>query len=159
MRFLRSFTFALFAIAATVSSGAQQQSRPADRQQVIDTVKELFAAATADDVAKFNSIVVSGYYMFDGGERFDGDAIIKLIRDDHAKGIRYEWNVVDPDVHITGNTAWIAYVNRGSITNAQGKVAKVNWLESAFLTRRSGTWKIAFFHSTREAPPVSQSGK
>lgn len=36
----------------------------------------------------------------------------------HAAGKRYEWNVTEPDVHISGNTAWIAYANKGSITDA-----------------------------------------
>jgi ketosteroid isomerase-like protein len=159
LRFLRSVTFALFTVTIAVSSGAQQKSRPADQQQVINTVKALFAAATVDDLAKFNSIIVPGYYMFDGGERFEGDAIMKLIHDDHAKGIRYEWNVTDPDVHVSGNTAWIAYVNRGSITDAQGKVTKINWLESAFLEKLGGTWKIAFIHRARAVTPAAQSGK
>ena len=37
-----------------------------------------------------------------------------------AAGKRYEWNVTEPDVHISGNTASIAYVNKGSITDAAG---------------------------------------
>jgi hypothetical protein len=48
----------------------------------------------------------------------------------------YEWNVTEPDVHISGDTAWIAYVNKGSITDASG-TAKQNWLESAF-PRKTG---------------------
>ena len=51
-------------------------------------------------------------------------------------------------VHISGDTAWIAYVNKGSITDASG-TAKQNWLESAFLEKQAGNWKIVFMHSTR----------
>jgi len=40
--------------------------------------------------------------------------------------------VTEPDAHISGNTAWIAYVNKGSISDASGTVNQ-NWLESAFL--------------------------
>ena len=49
-----------------------------------------------------------------------------LIKAQHAAGKRYEWNVTEPDVHISGNTAWIAYVNKGSITDASGAVNQ-NW--------------------------------
>jgi hypothetical protein len=66
----------------------------------------------------------------------------------HAAGKRYEWNVTPPDVHISGRTAWIAYVNKGSISDASGTVNQ-NWLELAFLERQDGTWKIGFMHSTR----------
>jgi len=60
------------------------------------------------------------------------------------------------DVHISGNTAWIAYVNQGSITDASGTVSQ-KWLESAFLQKQGGIWKIVFMHSTRVpvAPPES----
>ena len=159
LRFLIRATLALCLVLFTVvfgaTSSAQPKARSADEMKVIDTVKEILAAAKADDVAKFNSVVTPGYYMFDGGQRFDGDAIMKLIRDDHAKGIRYEWNVVDPGVHVIGKTAWIAYVNRGSITDEKGKAMPMEWLESAFLQKQNGTWKILFFHSTRVAKPAA----
>ena len=71
-----------------------------------------------------------------------------FIKAQHAAGKRYEWNVTEPDVHISGDTAWIAYVNKRSITDASG-TAKQNWLESAFLEKRAGNWKIVFMHSTR----------
>ena len=149
MRFQRCTLIILFALCLADSCLGQRGSQPSDAQQVLDTVKSIFDAAKADDFKKFNSIVLPGYYMFDGGARFEGDAILKFIRDDHAKGIKYEWAVTDPDVHVNGNSAWIAYVNHGSITDAQGKVTKLNWLESAFLEKHDGAWKIAFFHSTR----------
>ncbi|MEI9985705.1 MAG: hypothetical protein WDN69_22500 [Aliidongia sp.] len=61
-----------------------------------------------------------GYPMYDGGMRFDGD------------------------------TAWVAYVNRGSVTDSHGTRPQ-SWLESAFLRKRGGAWKIAFLHSTHAA--------
>jgi 2-polyprenyl-3-methyl-5-hydroxy-6-metoxy-1,4-benzoquinol methylase len=71
-----------------------------------------------------------------------------------AAGKRYEWNVTEPDVHISGDTAWIAYINKGSITDASGTVNQ-QWLESAILEKQKGFWKILFMHSTRvpTAPP------
>src|SRR5260370_1873992 len=79
-----------------------------------------------------------------------------MIKAQHAAGKRYEWNVTEPDVHISGNTAWIAYVNQGSITDASGTVSQ-KWLESAFLQKQGGIWKIVFMHTTRVpvAPPQS----
>jgi ketosteroid isomerase-like protein len=77
---------------------------------------------------------------------------MNLIKALHAEGKRFEWNVTEPDVHITGNMAWIAYVNKGSITDASGTVNQ-NWLESAFLQKQAGIWKIVFMHSTRVSMP------
>jgi ketosteroid isomerase-like protein len=77
-----------------------------------------------------------------------------LIKSQHATGKRYEWNVTEPDVHISGDVAWIAYVNEGSITDASGTTNQ-KWLESAFLQKQAGIWKIVFMHSTR-TPMISQ---
>jgi ketosteroid isomerase-like protein len=77
-----------------------------------------------------------------------------LIKQLHAAGKRYEWNLTQPDVHISGDTAWIAYVNQGSISDASSTMDQT-WLESAFLQKQGGVWKIVFMHSTR-VPRASQ---
>jgi hypothetical protein len=82
---------------------AQQKSFTAGQEQVIDTVSTIFTAARADDLAKFDSVIGPGFYIFDGGARFNGDSIMALIKSQHAAGKRYEWNVPEPDVHISGN--------------------------------------------------------
>jgi ketosteroid isomerase-like protein len=150
-------TFALIFSPNVPTARAQQMSLTSDQKQVVDTVSAIFIAARADDVAKFDSVIASDFYIFDGGARFNGDSIIALIRAQHAAGKRYEWNVTEPDVHIRGNTAWIAYVNKGSITDASG-TADQNWLESAFLEKQAGTWKIVFMHSTR-VPVATQENQ
>jgi ketosteroid isomerase-like protein len=127
-----------------------------EEQQIIDTVSTIFTAARVDDTAKFDSVIASDFYIYDGGARFNGDTIMAFIKAQHAAGKRYEWNVTEPDVHVTGDTAWIAYVNKGSITDASG-TTKQNWLESAFLEKQAGNWKIVFMHSTRVAPPPQQN--
>jgi hypothetical protein len=111
-------------------------------------VNTIFAAALTDDVAKFDSVIAPGFYIYDVGARFNGDSIMALIKAQHIAGKRYEWKVTEPDVHISGKTAWIAYVNKGSITDASGSVNQT-WLESAFLEKQAGAWKIVFMHSTR----------
>jgi len=125
-------------------------------QEVINTVGTTFAAALTDDTAKFDSVIASGFYMFDGGIRFNGDAIMAVIKAQHAAGKHYEWNVTEPDVHISGDTAWIAYVNKGSITDSSG-TTQLKWLESAFLEKQAGNWKIVFIHSTRVPPTQAEN--
>ena len=128
-------TFVLIFSPNVSTVRAQQTSLTSDQKQVVDTVSTIFTAARADDVAKFDSVIAPGFYIFDVGARFNGDTIMALIKAQHAAGKRYEWNVTEPDVHINGNTAWIAYVNKGSISDASGTVNQ-NWLESAFLENR-----------------------
>ena len=125
-------------------------------QEVINTVSTVFAAAAADDTAKFDSVVAPGFYIFDGGIRFNGDTIMAFIKAQHTAGKRYDWNVTEPDVHISGETAWIAYVNKGSISDASG-TTQLKWLESAFLQKQTGNWKIVFMHSTRVPQKQSEN--
>jgi hypothetical protein len=146
----------LMLFVAVGSSRGQERALSADQGQVVDTVKAIFGATAFDDLAKFHAVVAPGFYLYDAGARFDGDAIMTLMKAQHAKGRRYEWNVTEPDVHVMGDTAWIAYVNKGSVTDEMGTRAQ-SWLESAFLERHGGVWKILFMHSTRvpAAPPAS----
>jgi hypothetical protein len=117
-----------------------------EEQQIVDTARSIFAAVS-DDVAKFDSVINQDFYIFDGGARFNADTIMTLIKTQHAAGKRQQWNVTEPDVHISGNTTWIAYLNKSSITDASGTVNQ-NWLESAVLEKQAGMWKIVFMHST-----------
>jgi ketosteroid isomerase-like protein len=149
---LAAVTFALIFSSSVPNARAQQNSLTPDQKQVVDTVSTIFTAARTDDVAKFDSVITSDFYIFDGGTRFNGDAIMQVIKAQHAGGKRYEWNMTEPDVHISGDGAWIAYVNKGSITDSSGTVMQ-EWLESAFLQKRAGIWKIVFMHSTRVSMP------
>jgi ketosteroid isomerase-like protein len=94
--------------------------------------------------------------IFDGGARFKGDTNMAFIKAQHAAGKRYEWNVTEPDVHDSGDTAWIDYVNKGSSSDASG-TTKQNRLDSAFLEKQAGNWKIVFMHSTRVQPPPKEN--
>jgi ketosteroid isomerase-like protein len=151
--------FALIGTVSVSSADAQQKPLTADQRQIVDTISTIFAAARTDDVAKFDSVIASDFYIFDGGARFNGDAVIAFIKAQHAAGKRYEWNVTEPDIHISCNTAWIAYTNKGSISDSSG-IVNQKWLESAFLEKQAGTWKIVFMHSTRvPAQPQENHGK
>jgi len=132
-----------------------QESADAQSTQIVSAISTFFAAAHDDDLTKFHSVVAPGFYVFDNGARFDGEALMALVRQMHAAGKRFEWNVTEPDVHISGDTAWIAYVNQGSIADDSGKKEQ-RWLESAFLSKRAGRWEIMFIHSTRVPAPTAE---
>jgi ketosteroid isomerase-like protein len=156
-----SVTVFFFAHVSRVQ--AAEKSLTSDRAQVVETVRAIFAAARADDFAKFHSVTTPDFYLFDGGMRFDGESIMQLTKQKHAEGKRYEWNVTEPDVHIYGSsagdkTAWVAYVNEGSLSDSSSTLPK-KWLESAFLEKKAEGWKIVFMHSTPVAAtaPASQT--
>jgi len=127
----------------------------ADEAAVVDTVRTMYAAATADDIARLRAVFAPGAYLFDGGVRYDSiDALMHLIHDYRSKGAKFVWNVTQPDVHVHCDEAWVAFVNDGSITMPGAAAATPQkWLESANLEKRDGVWKIVFFESTRVPAP------
>jgi hypothetical protein len=139
-------------LAAGMAHTQTCAAKPGDDAAVVQAIRTMFEAATNDDLKKFDSVAAPGYYMYDNGHRLDGDAIMKLIMAQHAKGDKYVWNVTQPDVHVDCDEAWIAYVNDGSVQpSPDAPATPMKWLESAVLHRESGEWKVVFFHSTREA--------
>ncbi len=130
-----ALTFPGIALAATCP-------KP-DPAAVVKTMTDMFAALTVDDGAKLAVIFTRDAVEFDGGKRFADSELWDLIKTVHAKGIRLVWSVQDPDVHFACDTAWIDYINRGSLSD--GKTATtVTWLESAVLVHGKTGWLIRF---------------
>jgi hypothetical protein len=127
---------------------AQREAFTNEQTQIVDTVNTIFTAIQTDDPAKLNSVISPEFYIFDGGRRFNAEQVMAIFKAQHVAGKRYEWSVTAPDIHISGNTAWIAYVNDGSISDSSGSV-KQQWLESGFFEKQAGTWKVVFMQSTR----------
>jgi ketosteroid isomerase-like protein len=129
---------------------AAEQPRPAaaDQAPVVEAMRSMFAALAAEDIPKLRAIIAPDFYAFEAGGRITGDALIDLMKKAHASGKVYSWTVNDPEVHIDGGTAWVTYLNRGSIKDAS-ETKNVTWLESAILRKEQGNWRIQFLHSTR----------
>jgi hypothetical protein len=152
----RRFALAAFATTtlwtgvsvAVAEPQAQCVARSGDA--VAETMREMYAALSADDEARLKTIFTADFYSF-GGKRFDGPALAGLVKDAHKAGKTFVWTVNEPDVRVQCDWAWIAYVNRGSVTDKAG-ATPVTWLESAVLRFETGRWRIAFFHSSRAAP-------
>jgi ketosteroid isomerase-like protein len=158
-RHIRLFVAAVFALGSFVLiAEAQRESAKSDQKQIVRALNTVFAALHADDSQELNSVVTPDFYIFEGGVRLSADSLMTDMRALFASGKRYEWSVTEPDVHVSGNTAWVAYVNKGSIGDAAGTQSQ-QWLESAFLEKQAGAWKIVFLHSTRApaSQPTSQA--
>ncbi|MFN2475332.1 MAG: DUF4440 domain-containing protein [Chthoniobacterales bacterium] len=119
-------------------------------EEVTETVRSMFAAFAADDLPRFHAVTAPEFFAFDVGKRFDGEALMNLIKEAHAKGTLFVWKVTEPTVHVQGDVAWTTYVNDGSIQDPSG-TKKMTWLESAILHKDEGVWRIQFLHSTRSS--------
>lgn len=144
---------ALLTSAIAVAAPNQSEPPTADQVQVTEAIRSFFSAAAADDLDQLHAVTSPDFYAFDAGGRFTCDALMELIKTAHAAGKVYVWTVNEPEVHISGETAWITYVNHGSIKDVSG-TKEATWLESAVLQKEKGIWRIRFFHSTRASEKV-----
>ncbi len=142
----------IIAMLPLISTNGSAQQLTKEQTKVVEPVQGILNAAERDDVRGFDALVAPGFYMYDEGKRWDGDSIMTLIRNLHELGTMMKWQVTQPDVHIQGRTAWVAYLNQGTFTSASGATDR-KWLESAFLMRVHGRWLVAFVHSTPIANP------
>jgi hypothetical protein len=104
----RAISLVLLAFIATGFANAQTSATPSpgsDKAAVIAAIETMYAAFTTDDFAKFHSVAALDFYAFDGGKRFDGDALMQLLKTAHASGKIYIWRVTKPEVKIEGNIA------------------------------------------------------
>src|ERR1700733_5965063 len=92
-------------LATCLSAAAQSAARtpvcagtPADQVQVVETMRTMYAAAATDDLAKFHTVAAPDFYAFDGGTRYDGDALMNTLKALHASGKVYVWSVTQPHV-------------------------------------------------------------
>jgi len=158
---MRRTLIALAAITASACThaapGSAPRSCPAPAQTATDaaqTMRDMYAALMVDDLTAFRAVTTPDFFSYDVGERFDGDALALLIKQRHAEGVVFAWNVNDPKVEVACDTALVTYVNTGSVTRA-GVKSDRTWLESATLNHDGQRWRIRFFHST-SVPPRPQ---
>lgn len=138
----------IFAVIMCFSAQCFAAQPASEQEKVVEALRLMYVAATNDDLDQFRAVTSSDFFTFDGGMRMSGDELMALIKGAHAAGKVYVWEVTEPQVHIDGQTAWVTYVNRGSLQDATGK-KDLTWLESAVLRKYNDTWRIQFFHSTR----------
>ncbi|GLQ99343.1 nuclear transport factor 2 family protein [Dyella mobilis] len=148
MKFKAIFLTACTTFCATGVACAQSPSS-ADAA-VAQTVSAFLSALSQGNEGTLHKLTCQGFYAFDAGSRFSGDDLFALVKKYQAAGSAFSWSVTMPEVHVTGKSAWITYVNQGSIKNAAG-TKSMHWLESAQLQNNGDGWCINFLHST----PVS----
>jgi len=148
-------TLAIAGLSGCMHSAPSLASCPsanAASVEVAKTMRDMYEALKADDLQAFHDVTTKDFYAFDVGKRFDGDALMSLVKAAHERGAVYDWNVNDPMAEAACNTALVTYINTGSITEA-GSTRALSWLESATLIHDGQRWRIRFFHSTRVPQP------
>ena len=152
-RLMTMLCVGLWTLTCGVSAGAQEGTARAPRADdeiaIVKTLEHMFSAAQRDDLDGFHAVTTKDFYAYDNGKRFDGDGLMEMIKQLHAKSYQFVWSVTEPQVHVNCDLAWVTYVNKGSIKQPDGTMTSMTWLESVVMRWDGNAWKVRFLHSTR----------
>lgn len=149
----------IFGLALMVSSLNAQSCKTtdADKTAALNAIHTFFAGAALDDMAKLHRVTTGSFHAFDNGQPYGSiDDLMSAIKGYQNQGFKFVWSITEPEVTMHCDVGWITYVNVGSVQMPNSaSPTPTQWLESAVLEKQDGTWKIAFFHSTRVPPPTT----
>lgn len=122
---------------------------------VNQAITRFFDGITALDMQTIGQYATKDLLVLENGIVWDLDTFagninglkaVTISRVNHLDFIRTE---------ITGDTAWTIYNNAADIT-INNEEMHMRWLESAYLVKEEGEWKIRVLHSTMLKPPAGR---
>lgn len=144
-------TWALSMGLALPALSAESCPRDPHPQQTLTAFQtQVFAALEAEDQAAWERLTSPDFVVFESGHQYDRTGIFELVRAAHAAGKHFERTLTEVHSQTDCTLATLSYVLRGSITSPEGR-APVAWLEAATFRYQSGSWKLVFIASMRQA--------
>ena len=139
-----------FLVAGVLCSTAAVADHPA-----FDPVKELFAAMSKHDGKAMQDTSTADFQLLEHGEVWTMQKLVTAVQ---PKGKPYERKNFFKQIRARqkDDAAWVSYWNKAEIRRA-GETRTIVWLESAFVIKVDGHWKIQMLHSTRLDPDKQPS--
>ena len=119
-----------------------------DEQKIKQTVSDFFQALSDADSIKFKNQCKPDFFILENGEIQLLDTLKMLVKSMVGSGVKRINTLNFKRIVIRRDVAWVTYLNRADFTKGDVR-STVDWLESAVLTRSSGSWKLAMLHSTK----------
>ena len=142
-RLISRLPFSFFLLASFCMQ-AQNTPEPAKVQQA---VIQLFDGIAALDETMIKRHVTTDFVLLEDGAVWTTDTLINKLNPLKAARFSRINHLRFIQTDVKGNTAWVAYYNTADMTINETK-RTANWLESAFLVKQGGIWKIRLLHST-----------
>lgn len=153
MAVLRGLSGFILAISLGSAAHAACEGRPTDKADVAAAVQGFFDALGVGEAGRLAETTTADFYAFDVGKRYTGPALAAVIAEAKATASVPVWSLQDMDIRLGCDTAWAAWINRGSV-GPRERPTPIVWLESAALRRVDGRWRLEFLHSSRAAADV-----
>ena len=146
-------SFSLFTIfvmlGCTVSSINNSQMA---EQQVIQTMEHFFEVLDVDNYERklLEEVVTKDFKIFEAGEVMDIErfhAFVTHVDPNVAPLSETSWTLSNFDISLDKDSAHVSYINRGMFKHGDEMTAKLHWMESAYLIKKTDGYKIRFLNS------------
>lgn len=122
-------------------------TQPTDINNAQKTLTQMLAGISNRNMSMIRQYATPDCLILEDGHLYNLDSIAKHMA--HAKRIASSRvnHIYFATTRIDGNSAWLAFTDITDITE-HGKTTTENYLESAYLTKVAGRWKVQMIHST-----------
>ena len=142
--------FTIFSmLGCTVSSTKNSEMA---EQQVIQTMERFFEVLDVDNYEQnlLEEVVTEDFKIFEAGEVMDIErfhAFVTHVDPNVAPLSETSWTLSEFDISLDNDSAHVSYINRGIFKHGDEMTAKLHWMESAYLIKQTGGYKIRFLNS------------
>ena len=111
----------------------------------------------------YRQVITDDFFIYEMGKKYSMEELIQLFHTQNRKWISTDWKLSEFRVSLDQNSAHASYVNTGVFYYQEdGKKFRsdLKWLESVYMVKRNGQWKIKFLQSddvSRETTEVTVS--
>lgn len=124
-----------------------------DSRNAQRTLTQMLAGISSRNMAMIREHATPNCLILEDGHLYNLDSIAKhMFRAKRLASARVN-HIYFATTRIDGSSAWLAFTDITDITE-NGKTTTENYLESAYLTKVNGVWKVHMIHSTTIATYV-----
>ena len=136
-------------LGCTVSSTKNSEMA---EQQVIQTMERFFEVLDVDNYEQnlLEEVVTEDFKIFEAGEVMDIErfhAFVTHVDPNVAPLSETSWTLSEFDISLDNYSAHVSYIDRGIFKHGDEMTAKLHWMESAYLIKQTGGYKIKFLNS------------
>ena len=136
-------------LGCTVSSTKNSEMA---EQQVIQVMERFFEILDVDNYERnlLEEVVTEDFKIFEAGEVMDIEqfhAFVTHVDPNVAPLSATSWTLSNFDISLDNDSAHVSYINRGVFKHGDEMTAKLHWMESAYLIKQAGGYKIRFLNS------------
>ena len=146
-----SFSFLSIFLMMGCSVSATKNSEMAE-QQVIRIMERFFEILDVDNYERnlLEEVVTEDFKIFEAGEVMDIErfhAFVTHVDPNVAPLSETSWSLSEFDISLDNDSAHVSYINRGIFKHGDEMSARLHWMESAYLIKKTDGYKIRFLNS------------